>query len=218
MITLKDEAIKKESYGLSGGRIETSGAYTGYFTKAYETVSERTGSKAIRLEFTADDGSFSTVDIWYWSGKNNDYIERSMNELVYPLMSLFELKTLREKPNHSIDVYDFDARGMVSKKFTAFPDLANKPIGIVFQMEEYQKNNGGLGLQARALRFFDAETRQSAKEKMNNLPAKAVEALLEKLEPVKRLNLSAKQEVKAKDAQIIEKAADFNDDFYDIPF
>jgi hypothetical protein len=122
------------------------------------------------------------------------------------------LKSLREKPNHSIEVWDFDVKGLVSKKFTAFPDLANKPIGVIFQMEEYQKNNGTLGEQARAFRFFDAKTRQTAKEKANDNDAAAVELLLADLPDVKRLSLLSTQIVNVQDAQIIQKANDFDFD------
>jgi hypothetical protein len=212
MIILNEESIQKESYSVGGGRINKTGAYTGFFTKAYEIVSAKTGSKAIHLEFVSDNGSSAAIDLWYWSGKTDALIDFQMDATVFPLLSLMGLKSLREKPNHSIEVWDFDVKGLVSKKFTAFPDLANKPIGVIFQMEEYQKNNGTLGEQARAFRFFDAKTRQTAKEKANENDAVAVELLLADLPDVKRLSLLSTQIVNVQDAQIIQKANDFDFD------
>jgi len=214
--TFDESAIEKES--VIGGRVTQSGDYTGRFTKVYETLG-KDGAIGIRFDFVSDKGMDSSFTLWHTS-KTGSSIDFQV-DILQALMALMDLKELKGKPNTSIEVYDFNVGGVIAKNLTAYPQLIDKHIGVILQVEEYQKNNGGIGERANAVRFFDAKTRQTASEKLHDCEALMVDLIVSRLEPVKRLKLSPKAEQKAQDVKIIEQAKNqpnatvadfFNDD------
>jgi hypothetical protein len=62
-------------------------------------------------------------------------------------------------------VWDKEVGGNVQKTLTQFPELLNKPIGILLAMEEYEKrDNSGTGWSARLNAAFQADTELTAAE------------------------------------------------------
>jgi hypothetical protein len=220
--TLDQESIKSESF--SAGRINQTGKYIGMALRAYEKVAA-SGSKAIHIDYITNDGKDGSFDIWHWSAKNGGQPVEFQVKFLQTLMAALSIAELKPKENTTIEVYDFDSRGMVSKRVTSYPQLENKQFGTVWQMEEYKKQNledgqyietGELGERAVCVRFFDASTGQTGKEKLEKTDPIAIDTYVDTLPDVKRLKLSGAQIVKAQDAQVMAKADDFDSD--DFPF
>lgn len=212
--TLDQDAVKGESF--SGGRINDTGKYIGMALRAYEKVAA-SGSKAIHLDYISNEGKDGSIDIWHWSGKDGGKPVEFQVKFLQTLMASLSLSKLEPKENVQIEVYDFESKGMVTKRVTAYPQLMNKQFGTVWQIEEYKKqkledgvyvDTGELGERAICTRFFDAATGQTGKEKLEKTDPVAIDAYVETLPDVKRLKISGAQIVKAKDAQIIKQASD----------
>lgn len=211
-----DKKIKESSYTPKSGRISETGKYTGFFTKAYDHESE-SSSRAIRFEFVTDHGQTQQFDIYYWSGKKDEAIKFAFDVHINPLLSILDIDELDTK-KAQVEIWDFDLRGTVKTKVDSYNDLLNKPIGCVFQMVEYKKNNGELSERAEFQLFFDAETEQTAKEKLLNESSEALDDFVVSLAPVKALVLGHKAETKAKDAKIVNLAKEMDDFDDDIVF
>ncbi|MFA6278403.1 MAG: hypothetical protein WC622_16770 [Pedobacter sp.] len=222
--TLDQDAVKSESF--SGGRINTTGKYIGLALRAYEKVAA-SGSKAIHLDYISNDGKDGSIDIWHWSAKNGGQPVDFQVKFLQTLMASLGIANLTPKENTTIEVYDYDSKGMVSKRVTSYPQLENKQFGTVWQIEEYKKQKlegtvyvetGELGERAVCLRFFDAETGKTGKEKLEKTDAVAIDAFVDDLADVKRLKLSPQQVIKAQDAQIVNQASNSNSSFDDDSF
>lgn len=198
---LNEEEAKKESF--SGGRIYTTGKYTGRFTKAYVHESE-SGSKAVRFEFISDAGQSLTYDEYFYSGRTGKECGFWQNSL----MAVMGLSGVRAKKNTPVDVYDFKEKMIVTKRVDMYPAFLSGPVGIVVQMEEYKKNSGEIGERAVVKKYFDAKTGKSASEKLGNSDAKDIDVFVAGLKPLKGLlavnNVASVQHEQGSD--------DFNDD------
>jgi len=224
--TLDQNAVKSESF--SGGRINATGKYIGLALRAYEKVAA-SGSKAIHLDYISNDGKDGSIDIWHWSAKNGGQPVEFQVKFLQTLMASLSIAELKPKENTTIEVYEYASKGMVSKRVTSYPQLENKQFGTVWQMEEYEKqkidettgkyvSTGEIGERAVCLRFFDAATGQTGKEKLEKTDAVAIDAFIDDLDDVKRIKLTPQQVIKAQDAHIVSQAANSNSSFDDDAF
>lgn len=193
-----------------GGRIEKTGATTGMFIRAYEEESANTGSKCLHLDFISNAGEDGTIRIWYYSGGKDAEIEMGKNTIEGILMPLLKIPSLKSKPNDIIQVYDFNLGQTVDKKVTSFPQLCNKQIGVVWQRTVYkrnkQKDGEWFGVNVEAVRYFDAETKQTSSEKVKDLPATLLEKYLDKLPDLKVPKDLQEQYYAKEDAHIMNQA------------
>lgn len=207
-------------------RINKTGLYIGHFLKAYKRTSKVPGaqSEAIHFEFSSNEG-YGDFDIWF-KGKDGADLERGVAQ-IQGLMALFDLDDLREKKNDLIDKYDFDLKAVTQVRVDSYPALIEKEIGVVWQMEEYikQENIDGtwrdtsppiIKERAVMMRFCDAKTKQSAYEKLHDKDATEIDAYLDKLAGTKEVKVSRQDR---EDGAIMAKAETLvNFDDFDIPF
>jgi len=217
--TRNKDLVKEKSF--SAGYINQSGLYVGHFTKCYEKEAE-SGSKAIHFDFMSPQGQQS-FDIWHYSGKKDSDIEMGI-ERINDLMTVLNIDTLKPKNNTPVEMWDRMQSAFVTNRVTAYPQLIDTPIGIVFQREEYAKqslidgkwvNNGEIGERTEFVMFCDFDTQATAAEIENDTAPSYVEKFLEKQQDVKRLKLSQQ---KAETANVKQQAEKIVDNFYDEPF
>lgn len=181
--TLDTEAAKQADSG--SGRINETGKYIGKFTKAKKVISTK-GTQGIEFSFESDTGR--TADyLTVWT-INTDGDQIFGYKQLMALMTCLKVRSIDEKSG-VVEEYDRDSNSMVKHNADLYPDLMNKPIGILLQMEEYEKkNNGGIAEKASFAGFFDAQTELVAAEILNK-ESKAVilEKLVAQLQPVKKL-------------------------------
>lgn len=179
--TLDMDAAKQADTG--GGRITETGKYIGQFKVAKKVLSTK-GTQGIEFSFEATNGqSADYLSMW---------TVNQAGERIYGFKQLMALMTcLRVKGMSAsmatIEEYDRDSNGMVKKQAEVYKDLMNKPIGILLQMEEYEKKDGTVGEKPAFAGFFDAKTEQVATEVLEQAQPKILEKLIGQLVPVRKL-------------------------------
>jgi len=115
-----------------------------------------------------------------------------------------------------VTLYDFNANGMIEKTKPLYPELAGKPIGLVLQREEYEKQTGEVGERMIIVGPFESSTNRMAVEILDNAEAHSLDGLLRWLEsnPVKKLRGARRAEQPAHADS--SDGSNFADD--DIPF
>lgn len=140
--------------------IDEKGKYVGVFTRA-EDITASSGTRGIAFTFETNDGQKSNFSIYTIKAngeKLGDY------GTLMALMTVIGVKDIKPAQVASM-VWDRDAGGNVSKTLTQFPELLNKPVGILLAMEEYEKRDGsGTGWSARLNAVFQANTELTAAE------------------------------------------------------
>lgn len=228
------ESIKQSS---NFTRLTKTGAYTGHFKNAYERESSSSASLAIHFDFVADSGETCAFDLWH-TGRNGDNLDKNGNELsgyvsVMELMTVFDQDNLATK-KQTIEVYDFSVGQNVAKQVKFYNNLIDKQIGVVFQAikkEKQVEGHDGKWINVYPLqfkdgiefvKFFNAETNQTAFEVENDQTGKELDRILANIPEIKwpkGVDSDAKND-KSEDKAIIKKPenlistdANFDDDF-----
>lgn len=155
----------KEGSSASAGRLYT-GAFVGKFTRASEFTNDK-GTKGIALEFKADSGEVGGFTLYTYNGKGEPLAGLKR---LHALMTCMKLRSINPAPGEFED-YDTATRQRIKVRGTIFPELLDKPIGLVIQMEDYAKNGGGIGQRPTLFAPYEADTKKLALEILDNLPA-----------------------------------------------
>lgn len=185
--SLDTDAAKQADTG--GGRINETGKYVGMFTKAKKVLSTK-GTQGIEFSFEAVNGQ--TADyLTVWTINANGEQIYGFKQLM-ALMTCLKVRDIDTK-KAEVEEYDRDANGMVKRQAEVFPALMNKQVGVLLQMEEYEKKDGSVGEKPSFAGFFDAQTEQVATEVLDKSEARILEKLIAQLTPIKRLKGSRPQ-------------------------
>lgn len=179
--TLDTDAAKQADTGT--GRITETGKYVGQFTKAKKVMSIK-GTQGIEFTFETTNGQTADYLSMWTVNADGDHIYGYKQLMA--LMTCLKVRSIDTKAAE-VEEYDKDSNSMVKRKAEVFPALMNKPIGILLQMEEYQKKDGSIGEKAAFAGFFDPQTEQVAVEILDKSEARVLEKLVSQLVPVKKL-------------------------------
>ena len=178
---LDTDAAKQADTG--GGRITESGKYVGTFTKAKKVISKK-GTQGIEFSFTSNGGqSADYLSVWTLNADGDQIY--GFKQLM-AIMTCLRVKGIDTK-HATVQEYDKNSNSMVDVQIEAYTDLEKKPIGILLQMEEYEKKDGSVGEKPSFAGFFDAKTEQVATEILEKSEAKILGKLVGQLTPVKKL-------------------------------
>lgn len=161
-------------------RITETGAYTGQFTQARQIIAQ-SGSIGIEMSFESVAGQTADFLTVYVQGA--DGRELAGSKMVHALMTCLKLRNLNSVNGHA-EVYNSTSKQREKQPATIFPDLCCKPIGLVLQVEEYNKSSGGVGESMKLVMPFDASSKQTAREVLDKQPAEDIEKLLHTIKPV----------------------------------
>jgi len=147
------------------GRINTTGAYEGAFTRA-EAVSSEKGTIGIEFDFKTTDGATASF-ISVWTTKANGE-QLSGSAVIDALMLLLRVKDMSPR-NVMVDKWSSESRQVEKCSAPCFVDLMNKPIGLLLQKEisEYQ------GKQKEKMLIYgayDIASRKTPKEIVSKAP------------------------------------------------
>jgi hypothetical protein len=134
------------------GRIEQHGAYTGVFLRA-EDITSRNGARGIDFEFETAEKQSATFSIWTFDRQGKE-IPSSM-KLVSAMLTCFALRNI-EPQAVRVKKWNRDVGARQEMDIDGFPMLMSKPIGVLFDTEDYQKNDGGLGSRVVLAGFYRA--------------------------------------------------------------
>lgn len=184
--TLDTDAAKQADTG--GGRITETGKYVGTFTKAKKVLSKK-GTQGIEFSFESTGGqSADYLSVWTLNAKG---------EQIYGFKQLMAMMTCLkvrgiDATKATVEEYDRDSGSMQPNSIEVYAALQGKPIGVLLQMEEYEKKDGTIAEKPSFAGFFDPSTEQVATEILEKSEAKILEKLVGQLVPVRKLKPSNK--------------------------
>ena len=179
----KQAAIESES-----NRIDSSGKYIGVFAKVKSIVAS-TGAKGIEFSFKSLTGQEANYLTIYTHNRNGEPIYGFKQ-----LMAIMACIGVRDISPEVANVTerDFSQNKDVQRQVELYPALMNQPIGLILQKELYTKNDNSDGSRMGMVGFFEAETGRTAKERLEDSPAKTIDAMMASLEDKdSRQNLGA---------------------------
>lgn len=139
--------------------IDQTGKYIGAFIVA-KAVTSRSGTEGIEFSFKAQDGRQANyLTLWTFNSQGEALYGFKVLNALMTVMGVKELhpkKGSAAKPDGT------------REEAIAYPDLHNKPVGIVLQKEFYIKDNGDEGYKFNIFAPFQAGTELMAKEILEN--------------------------------------------------
>lgn len=204
MYALNTEAAKAADS--TGNRITERGKYKGRFTRAQHIVSENTGTNGIDFDFEAENGQKARFSIYTIKADGTQIYGYKQ---LMAIMTVLKLRNLADPQIRQAKVYDFDAGQEVERDVPQFPDLLDKPIGLLFTMEEYKSGKWRPNLAG----VFQADTELVASEILDR---KTQPLTLPKM--VDRLRDKPLQAQSGQQSSGGASSHAPEDDFQDIPF
>lgn len=149
----------------TGKFIKETGAYKGRFTKA-EALKAGTGTQGIAFTFESNDKQ--TVNFSIYTQKSDGEKLRSYQTLM-AIMACMKLRNVAAPVAGTATKYDFDTKQDVQYTAPLLLDLMNKPIGVILQSCEYEKQtdrvpNGEYAWKIEIQGAFEATTELTASE------------------------------------------------------
>lgn len=210
------QAARKSDAG--GGAIKEMGKYVGAFTQA-KNVTTRKGGKGIEFKFKSDTGQTANIAIYTVSATGEQY---QGYEALMAIMACMGLRNINPVDGIATK-YDFDQRKDVEEEASIFPELC-KPIGVLLETEDYEKQNGDTATRIVLKGVFRAADELTASEILDRKTqpeqlSRMVTALRHR--PLKHAPATQYQPQESNQAQRTAPAAasgldDFDSD--DIPF
>jgi hypothetical protein len=161
------------------GRIDERGAYKGEFKRA-EDITSKNGARGIDFDFETASRQVATATIWTMDRQGKP-IDGNM-KLVSALLTCMGLRNI-EPSQIKVTKFNRDVGQRQEMLVEGFPELMKKPIGVLFDTEEYQKNDGSVGIRANFAGFFRAADDMMAGEILDK---KTTAAQLQKFIPTLR--------------------------------
>ncbi len=125
-----------------GAFLKDSGKYKGRFTRAEKLVSKNKGTHGIGFTFEDDSKRSTRFDIWTLDAQNKPLMGFKALQAIWACLKLPSNLNLSERRG-KVDRYDYDTKQAYTEEADVFPDLMNKPIGLVLRNTEYEKMRDG---------------------------------------------------------------------------
>lgn len=163
MYALDTNAAKQADQ--TGKFIKETGAYKGRFTKA-EALTAATGTQGIAFTFESEGGQTANFSIYTIKA---DGTKLSGFQTLMALMVCMKMRNVGNPVVGVATKYDFDAKQDVQYQAPLLLDLMNKPIGVILQSCEYEKQRdrvptGEYGWKIELQGAFEAATELTASE------------------------------------------------------
>lgn len=171
MYALDTNAARKADS--TGNQINEIGKYVGKFTQAEDIVA-KSGTRGIALSFEAESGQKARLSLYTLKADGT----RIMGyDALMALMTCMGLRGIKPQPG-IVTFYDFDAKKDATREGSVFPDLCGKPVGLLLETEEYEKQDGSVanrmvlsgvfqhGTELTASEILDRKTKPENLEKM----------------------------------------------------
>ncbi len=193
-------------------RINETGKYIGVITRAEEVTSKQ-GTKGVEISFRSDDGQTADYLTMWTSSASNPQLY-GFKQLM-AIMACCKVRTITATPGQ-VEKYDRDSGSMAKMAATIYPELTGKRIGLLLQVEEYQKRDGSIGEKMGLAGAFEADTKYTASEIMDK--AIKPEKLARMVASLKDRRLSASTTTHAAPASAAPHGGFASDLDEDIPF
>ena len=157
-----------------GENIATTGYYTGHFENVYARITDG-GAVMFGFLFKSDDELKSAFEICTHAKDGNPTFGLDM---LHAGMAC--LKVRNAKPTNGTRK-TFISGAETTIQCEVYPDFCQKPIGLILQRVEYEKQDGsGVGYKMELKHFIDPLTKQTGGEVQNREKAVKFEKLIAK--------------------------------------
>lgn len=156
MYDLDPNAARKADTG--GSAIKELGKYIGQFTQAKD-IKTKKGGKGIEFIFVSTGGQKANLAI-YTVGANGDRYQGY--EALMAIMTCMQVKSIKPQ-SATVTRYDYETKMEVKEAGNVFAEL-HKPIGVLLETEDYEKQDGGIGTRLVLKNVFQATTELTATE------------------------------------------------------
>lgn len=162
-----DATAAREAENFSSYLAET-GKYKGKFIRAEKLVSTNKGTHGVGFTFESDSKQTTRFDIWTMNAQG----EHLMGfKTINAIMACMKIKNVAEVKGE-VDRYDYETKQTHKVQAEVFPELVNRPIGLVLQKNEYEKmregrKTGETGWRLELTAPFEAATEFTAAEIMD---------------------------------------------------
>lgn len=140
-------------------RITEIGKYVGIFTRA-EDIESSKGTRGIDFAFVTDDKQTANFTLWTFNASSKELFGFKQ---LQALMTCLRVKNI-EPSEAIVKKWDRDTNQIEEFDADVFLDLMNKHVGILFETEDYQKNDGTIGTKVVPAAFFEASSELMAGE------------------------------------------------------
>jgi hypothetical protein len=156
MYALDQNAAKKADQ--IGGSIKEIGKYIGTFTQA-EDIEAASGTRGVALSFDSN-GQKTRLSLYTVMKDGKKIMGFDALMAIMTCMNVGNIKPVAGK----VRSWDYDNNVEVIKDGKVFPELVNKPIGVLLETEDYEDRNGAVKTRMALKGVFQAETEFTASE------------------------------------------------------
>ena len=154
--------------------IDEAGKYIGTLTRAEWMEKKDTGSTGIGLTFKTREGAEAQfyINLSYQHGTKNDGGHATLNAL----MACMQVRKVASPSAITVEKWNNDTKAREAVSVTGFPELMNKPIGLLLQLEIEKNSEKGL---PRPIIYmaFSAESEKTASEVLDGDKCRTPERL-----------------------------------------
>jgi hypothetical protein len=140
-------------------RITEIGKYVGQFTRA-EDIESSKGTRGIDFAFVTEDKQTANFTLWTFNTANKELFGFKQ---LQALMTCLRVKNIAPS-DAVVKKWDRDTQQVQEFDAQVFADLMNKPVGILFETEDYLKTDGSIGTKVVPAAFFEASSELMASE------------------------------------------------------
>lgn len=154
--------------------ISAAGKYLGKLVKAEFSENKTKGSQGINFGFVSANGEEANVHVnlkYFKDGQVQD--NEGGFQLLDSLMVCLRVKELDNPIPMKVEKWNNGQKEQVDG--FQFAQLLNKPVGVVFRMEEYYNDKGELKHRPLLVTWFDHDSEKVASEVLDKSEAKSLE-------------------------------------------
>lgn len=166
-----DAATAAEADNISAYLDET-GKYKGKFIRAEKLISSNKGTHGIGFTFEDESKRTARFDLWTVDNMGKQLMGYKSLQAILAVLRFpagRDLKIMQA----TVDRYNFDTRQTEKVQAETFPDLINRPVGLLMRNTEYAKmrdghETGDTGWRLELVVPFQADTELTASEIVGN--------------------------------------------------
>lgn len=151
----------------SAGSIDETGAYVGKIALA-KHIHTDSGASGIQINFESEDGQKANFINVFTHGKDGSVIFGM--DTINALMTCLKVRELNPE-QREVEEKDFQSGQIQKVKRDVYPDLMEKPVGLILRKEWYVKQSQEDGYRFAIFAPFNAQTGQLATEVLDDKPA-----------------------------------------------
>lgn len=122
--------------------LDETGKYKGKFTRAEKLVSTNKGTHGIGFTFEDESKRTCRFDIWTMDRDNKPLMGFKSMQAMLAVLRFPAGRDLKIQ-QATVDRYNFDTKNTDKVQADTFPELINRPIGLVMRNTEYAKMKDG---------------------------------------------------------------------------